>query len=141
MPSIFFKTGTPYCTDTTRSSCDREARGNLVTDTAILARPCSSNGSRKKSSITPNTGIAKLKGSKAKNPKASVAGRSQLGRFGCRKATHTSQRSLRLVRHSLNILRIISSPGMPYLYFRRRPLKVVQCGSRLFSRVCVDVTT
>jgi hypothetical protein len=101
-----------YCTDTTRSSRDREAD---VVNTAIFARPCRSNGSRKRSSTTPNIGIAKLKGSKAKNPKASVAGSSQVGRFGCLSACHRSRRSLRLIRHILNILRIVSSLGFAYL--------------------------
>jgi hypothetical protein len=103
-----------YCTDTTRSSRDREVDGNVV-NTAIFARPCRSNGSRKRSSTTPNIGMAKLKGSKARKPKASVAGSSHVGRFGCRSAVHNSRRSLRLIRHSLNILRIMSSLGFTYL--------------------------
>jgi hypothetical protein len=118
--------GGSYCTDTTRSSRDREVDGNVVTYSAIFARPCRSKGSRKRSSTTPNIGIAKLKGSKAKNPKASVAGSSQVGRFGCRSASHTSRRSLLLIRHSLNILRMMYSLGFACLV-RLRALKVVQC--------------
>jgi hypothetical protein len=68
-----------------------------------------SRGSRKRSSTTPNAGMAKLKGSKAKNPKASVAGRSQVGRFGWRNAAHKSRASLPASRHSLKILRMVSS--------------------------------
>lgn len=118
-----------YCTDTTRSSRDREVDGNVVAYTASFARMWRSNGSRKRSSTTPNTGIEKLRGSRAKNPKASVAHSSQVGRFGCRSASHTSRRSLRLIRHSLNILRIMPSRGPAY-YVRLRALKVVQCGAR-----------
>jgi hypothetical protein len=96
----------PYCTDTTRSSRDRGADGKAITYAAIFARACRSNGSRKRSSITPKTGIAKLKGSNAKNPNASVAGSSQLGLFGWRNATHRSRRSLPVSRQSLKILRM-----------------------------------
>src|SRR5260370_10824215 len=63
----------------------------------------------------PKTGIAKLKGSKAKNPKARVAGSSQVGRFGWRNATHKRRISLPVSRHNLKILRIISSLGFAYL--------------------------
>jgi hypothetical protein len=98
--------GGPYCTDTTRSSRDRGVDGEAVTYAAIFARPCRSNGSRKRSSTTPNTGIAKLKGSKAKNPNARVAGNSQVGRFGWHIAAHRSRRSLPANRQSLKILRM-----------------------------------
>jgi hypothetical protein len=111
----YFRFAGSYCTDTTRSSRDRDVDGILVTYTAIFARPCRSNGNRKRSSTAPNTGIAKLKGSKAKKPKASVAGSNQVGRFGCRSASHSSRRSFPLIRHSLNILRIMSSLGFGYL--------------------------
>src|SRR6202012_3061316 len=62
-----------YCTDTTRSSRERVGV-TVVRYVAILARPWRSSGSRIKTSTTPKTGIAKLKGSNAKNPKARVAG-------------------------------------------------------------------
>ena len=51
--------------------------------------------------------MAKLKGSIAKNPKTRVTGSSQVGRFGCLSACHSSRRSLRLIRQSLNILRVV----------------------------------
>src|ERR1700733_15713738 len=59
--------------------------------------------------------MAKLKGSNAKNAKARVAGSSQVGRFGCRSASHTSRRSLRLIRQTFNILRIMPSLGFACL--------------------------
>jgi hypothetical protein len=70
--------------------------------------------------MTPKIGMAKLKGSKAKKPKASVAGKSQVGRFGWRSAVHRSRMSLPVSRHSRNILRMRSSGVVAHLFDRYR---------------------
>jgi hypothetical protein len=80
--------------------------------------------------MTPSIGIAKLNGSSAKNPKASVAGSSQVGRFGWRNAAHKSRISLAVSRHSRKILRMPSSIGV-YSLFRPRSADVVHTCSSL----------